>query len=690
MPRHGLICLIVLFLVAPFSGSAITNPRIFMDSVQFKNFQDGVSLLKANNLIEALSKFKKSNDEGFILRDYSFLFIAMIEKSLGNYDDALDYLKDLEETGNAGSKTEILKIQGEIFLLQNNFAESYKSFINYFKTFPINSRSARSFKDLTLALQNIDLSYEEESGYFDLFVRYIDFGFLSSVKNTEFPFLSDLAEIYLSDSQTIKFYENLNRIQESFDIGRRLLISAEQRPPKILDILSHLGQKLKRYDLKVKILKEALLWEEDALEKARIEFSIGSDYFNIGNEPEAMRFFRRSIKNSGNNFVSVSANYYIGRIYENRGNYKKAAFFYAKAKDAKFKTEEEINFIIKSIFRAGWVNYKAHAPLTAGKYFQTIFDKFGSRLTEDGYAYWLGKSLLKTNQKEEAKKVFQSFYSDFPMSYYGILCALELKNNLDTQVEIKRFSLEDLVDKISPRNEAYIQRAFLLYGLGLYEFAKDEMQMVRPDYRNIRELYVVGILSMLLGDNAKAISLIDYIINQKKGIPNDEIAKIYYPVKYMNFIDHYSEVENVDPYMVISLIRQESVFHEGAISKARAMGLMQIIPSLGLKIAEGLNLGEISEQELLNPSLNLKIGITHFGELMKRFNGNFIYAVAAYNSSETKVKEWMSKNKNLSVFEFLEEIPYFETRKYVKMNVRNYLNYLRLYSDKDWYKAIPY
>ena len=135
----------------------------------------------------------------------------------------------------------------------------------------------------------------------------------------------------------------------------------------------------------------------------------------------------------------------------------------------------------------------------------------------------------------------------------------------------------------------------------------------------------------------------------------------------------------LDPYLVASLIRQESEFNPGAVSHANAYGLMQLLPNVGKSEAKAAHIKHFSTEQLLAPNVNIQLGSHYFKAMVTQYNGQVEYALAAYNAGSNRVDEWLQSGHYRDVPEFVESIPFTETREYVQAIVRNSKVYLRLY-----------
>jgi soluble lytic murein transglycosylase len=158
-------------------------------------------------------------------------------------------------------------------------------------------------------------------------------------------------------------------------------------------------------------------------------------------------------------------------------------------------------------------------------------------------------------------------------------------------------------------------------------------------------------------------------------LPMDQVPMVYwkllFPQPYWGDLVEDSQRNGLDPYLVASLIRQESEFNAGAVSHANAYGLMQLLPSVGKAAARKSGLKGFSTNQLLNPNTNIQLGTLNLKQVLDRFGGQVEYALAAYNAGDVPVRQWMASGEYKDIPEFVESIPYTETREYVQAILRN-------------------
>ena len=146
-----------------------------------------------------------------------------------------------------------------------------------------------------------------------------------------------------------------------------------------------------------------------------------------------------------------------------------------------------------------------------------------------------------------------------------------------------------------------------------------------------------------------------------------------YPFVFFDIVDQSARADGIDPFVILAVMRQESVFSPGIISRAGAMGLMQLMPFTAKAVAAELS-ETFVEDSLKGLSTNIRYGSHYLKKLLDKFGGNMVLALAAYNGGPPMVMEWLEKNKHKTFDLFIEDIGYDETRGYVKKGVGKLLD----------------
>ena len=139
----------------------------------------------------------------------------------------------------------------------------------------------------------------------------------------------------------------------------------------------------------------------------------------------------------------------------------------------------------------------------------------------------------------------------------------------------------------------------------------------------------------------------------------------------------------MDKALIFSIIRQESAFNVRARSTADAFGLMQLIPSTARQTAKKNKIPYRNFRDLYFPSKNILLGTAYIKSLLQKYDNNFSFSVSAYNAGSTPVNRWREELKEFDTLEWIENIPYEETRTYVRLLIRNYVFYYNLLENKN-------
>lgn len=157
------------------------------------------------------------------------------------------------------------------------------------------------------------------------------------------------------------------------------------------------------------------------------------------------------------------------------------------------------------------------------------------------------------------------------------------------------------------------------------------------------------------------------------------MKKYVYPYKYSEYVNKYSEEYELDPYLVLAVIKTESNFDSKAVSNKDAKGLMQIMDITGEWIAKELNINYFMPSMIFDPELNIRMGCWYLNNLEYEFDGNLDLILAAYNGGSGNVNKWLNHEEYSSDGENLDYIPFPETKKYVDKVKANYNIYKYLY-----------
>jgi soluble lytic murein transglycosylase len=302
--------------------------------------------------------------------------------------------------------------------------------------------------------------------------------------------------------------------------------------------------------------------------------------------------------------------------------------------------------------------------------------------------FWSGKWAQKLGQDKEARKFYETVLKSSPESYFAWRSASLLGWNVGDFNTVR--SLNPQVQKPVARPELPAGSSQLkeLYQLGQ---ERDAWSYWQVEFQNrtqpsVAEQFTDGVLRLGVGNNLDGIYMVGSLRDRDK--PEDKAQyqqlrksnyywQALYPFPYVEDIENWSQQRQLNPMLVTALIRQESRFEPKIKSSVGAVGLMQVMPDTATFIAESVKQKQFN---LENPQDNIKFGTWYLDHTHQEYQNNSMLAVASYNAGPNAVADWLGKSKTQDPDEFVERIPYDETRGYVKSVLGNYWNYLRLYN----------
>ena len=162
----------------------------------------------------------------------------------------------------------------------------------------------------------------------------------------------------------------------------------------------------------------------------------------------------------------------------------------------------------------------------------------------------------------------------------------------------------------------------------------------------------------------------------------DKILKYIYPIEYSEYVEKYSEENNLDKYLVYAIIKAESNFDPHVTSSSDAKGLMQLMEETAIERSNMIDEQTIETHDLYDPEINIKLGTSYFAYLLGLFDNNTILALTAYNAGLGNVQEWINKGIIKKDGSDIENIPYKETNNYVRKILKDYQMYMKIYEKK--------
>ncbi len=365
-----------------------------------------------------------------------------------------------------------------------------------------------------------------------------------------------------------------------------------------------------------------------------------------------------------------------GNMYLLRKDYPRAVSYYY---DLATQFPQNTN-AAAAHWRAGWWSYRQGQYEQAAKIFEDQIRQYPGAKETVSALYWRARLY---EQQDHQPAMAAAHYRTLIAAYSHYFYAQMAKERLVALGDVAPASVPRLesyvpaaipkLDTTVPEGDPHLIKAHLLVNAGLTEYVPQEIAAApgSSSWSGIAEAQIYA----SYGETFRAMRVLKHALPYAASAPIKSIPlaywRILFPEVYWDTIRTESAKNGLDPYLVASLIRQESEFNPGAISHANAYGLMQLLPSVGRQLAREEGLGSIEPRQLLDPIMNIRLGTRYLRQTLDKFGGVTEYALAAYNAGDNRVADWQTAGPYHGIDEFVESIPFSETRDYVQAIMRN-------------------
>ena len=344
-----------------------------------------------------------------------------------------------------------------------------------------------------------------------------------------------------------------------------------------------------------------------------------------------------------------------------------------------------------------WRLWLARDPAAAGA-LRDHLRRFPASEKAAAALYFLAREADSRSDPASARRFLAEITQRFPNSYYGVLARQRLARPDSSQAEKPPAAVESFLASIAwparPRTADFqpdaatallIDRGRLLARAGLDRWAESELRFgVRQGAKPYPAAMALHDIATARGDHAQALRWViatanGYLWLDPAGAPA-AFWKAAFPFPFHSSILKHASANDLDPFLLAGLIRQESLFDPKAVSSAGAIGLTQVMPATGRTLARRAGVQGYRVALLKSPEVNLRIGAYYLRQQLNQRGGSIEETLAGYNAGPSRVTRWKSWADFREPAEFVETIPFTQTRDYVQIIVRNAEIYRRLYS----------
>lgn len=372
----------------------------------------------------------------------------------------------------------------------------------------------------------------------------------------------------------------------------------------------------------------------------------------------------------------------FGKSLIRRGYYNSGRYILGKAEnnwnqDYREKVQFEYlwSFIVNNQYK------KANNYIKSKKLLKNFDTIVSSKLQ-----YWIADIVVNAESKSKSNKLFKRIINNNPLSFYSIIASKRIKENTSKNENLHKQML--FTNKFKYKNfeilPAIIQNSlkrlslwgdihhssFIEHEYSYLSALYNKNVMIQKTFSSSSEYdrFVNYTSSKIMHNSENYLGSFKFLyrgLNKNHVSMNQEVLDILYPKLFWKNLN--KVVKNIDPFVLLSLIRQESAFNTNAKSRVGARGLMQLMPATARTLQR-----RVKNSQLNNPQTNIKLGHKYLKYLLDKYDNNLVYALSAYNAGESRLKRWKKDvfTKD-SLIHNIESIPFRETRKYVKLIIRN-------------------
>jgi soluble lytic murein transglycosylase len=343
-------------------------------------------------------------------------------------------------------------------------------------------------------------------------------------------------------------------------------------------------------------------------------------------------------------------------------------------------------------WHAAWLSYRQRNYPESARLMDEQIVNYPGGTEIPGALYWRARLYEDIEHDfSQALDYYKALSAAYPNSYYALLGRQRI-TVIGTRAAAPPAaalasvrSLDDphLTD-VLPENDPHLIKARLLANAALNEYIRPEIQLsaTSGQWGALAEAQIY----QSFGEDTRALQAMKRSKIPFFSLPVNAVPLAYwqlvFPRPYWSELTADAQSHGLDPYLVAALIRQESEFNPGAVSRANAYGLMQLLPSTAKQLAKQQGEKHFATSDLLNPTINLRLGTADLRKSIDRYSGQVEYALAAYNAGDVPVRNWIAANNYKDIPEWVESIPYTETREYVQSILRNREVYRAVYAGR--------
>ena len=412
-------------------------------------------------------------------------------------------------------------------------------------------------------------------------------------------------------------------------------------------------------------------------QRAEARYLLARNHLRKKNQPAFEKQAHRLIQEIQQGKWAAKTRYLLARVYEDDRNFKKSARYYRQV----ISKHPRSRLAPRALFQLAWLRFESKDYPRAHKGFSRMKTTYPEHWLVSSAIYWAAVSAERTGERKSALALYRACAREHRHRYYGQLALRALDrlaqsgNSDGTKPPPMRKVGYRKWLRPPPKSARARESAALLSSMGFHELAaKEYRRLGASPYSR----YHAARAFTAAGQSHRAIYLLNKSFWDAVRAGGSDLPREFWEIVYPLVVKR-KQPGGANPYLVNAVIRAESAFDPRALSPAGARGLMQLMPATGRRLARKHKIRIKSASALFNPEINTRLGARHLGALIREFDGEIVPAIASYNAGRIPVKRWWQAGRHKPTEIFIEEIPYQETKNYVKRVLGYYREYKRIY-----------
>ncbi|WP_052263366.1 transglycosylase SLT domain-containing protein [Geobacter pickeringii] len=636
-----------------------------------RSFMAGTAALRLEQWTDAAELLGRAAKDLPLLADYALVGQAEALKATARYDEALGAVNRLIA---AWPESPVIRrgrlLQADILFARNNFREALDAYVRFIESYPSGVDSLTATYQAALCREGLGDDARAVQEFRNLWITYP----ASSVAEKAEESLKRIArkgiavEPYSADDlfrRGCTLY-NLGKYEQALKAFDAISLSG-QSADFTLKTTFKSGQSLfkaRHYRDAARIFASLLDRELKPVLADDVRFWLARTLDKCGKEDEAVATFLAIPAKSSSSELADDALLEAAFVRKFQGRYREQLPLLEKI----LATSSDPKLTRRAAWEAAWARYNQGDFKGAAEGFKSLLPAADYRVRA---LYWHGRALESAGDREGASRIFATLADEEPLSFYTSL----FRKHDDGASSV---SLQEDITLHLPIPLGF-ERVKTLISFGLHDEARRELAANRKNGTGKKKsTLALARLYLEMDDYASAAALVRS--DPPRRITADSLVQwgLLYPRAFRDAVTERAASLGVPEELVFSLMKAESGFAPGVVSPVGAVGLMQLMPTTAKTlVANGAKNGIAAR--LVEPDFNISLGVRHLRDLLKQYNGNIVSAVAAYNAGSNAVDRWRKSLTYRSEDEFIENIPYYETREYVKKVLAGSALYRRLY-----------